>query len=124
MPYRKGGRCMAWEDSFGKLPSRTWNRAAGVAMLAGLFALGVGIGCGCTSLMIAAGAVIFIAGLVPAAVDCRDAKRRPEPLDRTQATPAAIGWHVPKWDIENIQQETSGGRLVWIEPQADWQRLH
>ena len=33
---------MAWMDRIGKLPSRTLNRAAGVAMLAGLFALGVG----------------------------------------------------------------------------------
>ncbi len=39
---------MAWWDRLGKLPTKTLNRAAGVAMLAGLFALGIGIGYGCT----------------------------------------------------------------------------
>jgi hypothetical protein len=114
---------MAWMDRFGKLPSRTLNLAAGVLMLAGLFALGVGIGCGCSSLMIAAGAVMFIAGLVPSAVDCRDAKRRHEPTIRAEAVPAATAWRAPeRGDMENIGRETGG--LVWIEPQADWQRLH
>ena len=90
-------------------------------MLAGLFALGIGIGCGCTLLMIAAGAVMFIAGLVPFAVDCRDAKRRPEPTSRPEAVPAATEL-APEWDMEKIEQKTGG--LVWIEPQADGHRLH
>jgi len=113
---------MAWMDRIGKLPSRTLNLAAGVAMLAGLFALGVGIGCGCTPLMITAGAVMFIAGLVPSAVYCRDAKRRPEPISRPEAVPAAIMWPAAEWDMENIERESGG--LVWSEPQAEWQRLH
>ena len=104
---------MAWWDRLGKLPTKTLNRAAGVAMLAGLFALGIGIGYGCTSLMIAAYAVIFLAGLVPAAVDCRDAKRRHEPTARPKAVPAATVL-APEWDMENIQQETGSG-LVWFE---------
>jgi hypothetical protein len=111
---------MAWMDRFGKLPSRTLNRAAGVAMLAGLFVLGVGIGTGCTLLMIAAGAVMFIAGLVPALVDCRDAKRRHEPTARPEAA-AAVTWPAPVLDMEKIERESG---LVWIEPQAEWQRLH
>jgi hypothetical protein len=111
---------MAWWDRFGKLPSKTLNRAAGVAMLAGLFALGVGIGTGGTLLMIAAGAVMFIAGLVPAAVDCREAKRRHQPTVRPEVPPASIMWPAP--DMENSGRESGG--LVWIEPQADRQRLH
>ncbi len=111
---------MAWV-SFDRLRSKTLNLAAGVAMLAGLFALGIGIGCGCTPLMIAAGAVIFIAGLVPSAVDCRDAKRRPEPTARPEAVPA-VTRPAPEWDMEKIERETDG--LVWIEPQAEGRRLH
>jgi hypothetical protein len=80
---------MAWV-SVDRVASTTLNGAAGVAMLAGLFALGVGIGGGCTPLMIAAGAVIFLAGLVPSAVDCRDAKRRVEEAARPKAPQAAI----------------------------------
>jgi hypothetical protein len=90
-------------------------------MLAGLFALGVGIGCGCTLLMIAAGAVIFVAGLVPAAVDSRDSKRRHQPTARPEAVPAAMAWRAPEWDMEMIGRESG---LVWIEAEADRQRLH
>jgi hypothetical protein len=112
---------MGWVDSIGKLPSRTLNGAAGVAALAGVFALGVGIGSGCTILMIAAFAVIVPASLVPAAVDMRDAKRRHVPTVWPKAPPTAMGWRAPEWDIENIGRE-SGGQLVGIEP--DRQRLH
>lgn len=112
---------MARRYSFGKLPSATLNLAAGMAMLAGLFALGVGIGSGSTPLLIAAYAVIFLAALVPAAVDLRDSKRRPEPTSRPEAVPAAAEL-VPEWDMEKIEQKTGG--LVWIEPQADGHRLH
>jgi hypothetical protein len=69
-------------SGFARLPTKTLNRAAVVAMLAGVFALGIGIGWGCSSLMIAAEVVILAAGLVPAVVDCCDAKRRPEPPAR------------------------------------------
>jgi hypothetical protein len=112
---------MAWMDRIGKLPSRTLNLAAGVAMLAGLFALGVGIGTGCTPLMVAGGAVIFIGGLVPAAVDCRDAKRRHEPTARREAA-AAVTRPAAEWDMENNGRESGG--LVWIELEAKRQRLH
>jgi hypothetical protein len=111
---------MAWV-SFDRVASTTLNGAAGVAMLAGLFALGVGIGGCCTPLMIAAGAVMFFAGLVPSAVDCRDAKRRVEAA-RREAVPAAIKRPAAECNIENIERETGG--LVWIEPQAKWRRLH
>jgi hypothetical protein len=120
---------MAWWDRLGKLPSKTLNLAAGVAMLAGLFALGVGIGCGCTPLLIAAGAVMFIAGLVPSLVDLRDTKRRVEAA-RREAVPAAIRRTATEWDMENIGRDRSlprtgcGGGLVWIEPEPDRQRLH
>jgi hypothetical protein len=115
---------MAWWDRLGKLPTRTLNGAAGVAALAGLFALGVGIGSGCTLLLMAAFAVIFPASLVPAVVDCRDAKRRHVATVRPKAMPAATGWRAPGWDMGNIERETGGGRLVWIEPEADRKRLH
>jgi hypothetical protein len=111
---------MAWMKRFDKLPTKTLNRAAGMAMLAGLFALGVGIGTGCTLLMIAAGAVMFVAGLVPPLLDCRDAKRRHVPTVWPKVPPAAIGWRAPEND--NSERETGG--LVWIEPQSDRQRLH
>jgi uncharacterized protein YjeT (DUF2065 family) len=107
-------------NRLGKLPSRTLNRAAGVAMLAGLFALGVGIGTGGTLLMIASGAVMVIAGLVPAAVDCRDAKRLVEAARREAA--AAVTRPAAEWDMENNGRESGG--LVWIEPESPRQRLH
>jgi hypothetical protein len=112
---------MAWMDRFDKLPSTTLNLAAGVAALAGVFALGVGIGSGCTILMIAAFAVIVPASLVPAAVDMRDAKRRHLPTVWPKAPPTAMGWRAPDRNIENIGRESG---LVWIEPQEDRQRLH
>jgi hypothetical protein len=112
---------MGWVDSIGRLPSRALIRLAGVAALAGVFALGVGIGSGCTILMIAAFAVIFPASLVPAAVDMRDAKRRHVPTVWPKAPPTAMGWRAPEWDIENIERE-SAGRLVGIEPER--YRLH
>jgi hypothetical protein len=111
---------MAW-DRFDKLPSRTLNLAGCVASLAGLFALGVGIGSGCTSLMVAAFAVIFPASLVPSLVDLRDTKRRVKEAARPEAAPAAR-WRARERDMEKIARETGG--LVWIEPQAERQRLH
>jgi hypothetical protein len=111
---------MAWV-SFDRVASTTLNGAAAVAMLAGVFALGVGIGSDCRLLMIAAGGVIFIGGLVPSVVDCRDAKRRHVPTVWPKAPPTAMGWGAPEWDMENIERE-SGGRLVGIEPER--YRLH
>jgi hypothetical protein len=114
---------MAWV-SFDRVASTTLNGAAAVAALIGVFALGVGIGSGCTLLIIATFAVIFPACLVPSLVDVRDTKRRVKEAARPKAPQAATAWRAPEWDIENIERETYGDGLVWIEPQADRQRLH
>jgi hypothetical protein len=113
---------MAWV-SFDRVASTTLNGAAAVAMLAGLFALGVGIGSDCTLLMIATFAVIFPACLVPSLVDLRDTKRRVKEAARPQGIAAAIRLRAPERNIEDIERE-SGGRLVWIELEPDRQRLH
>ena len=86
---------------------------AGVAVMVGLAALGVGVGTGWTLLIVAAYAIIFLAGLVPAAVSRHESEPR-RAAARPDAPPAAAGWRAP-------EAETSGKR-VWIEPER--QRLH
>ena len=115
---------MAWMNRFEKLPSGTLNLAAGVVLLAGCSPRASASASPARRLIIAAEVVILAAGLVPSLVDLRDTERHVREAARPQVTTAAIGWRAPEWDMENIQQETSGGRLVWIEPQADWHRVH
>ena len=102
---------MAWLGRLAGLPSSALNRAAGVAVMVGLAALGGGIGSGCMLLVVAAYAVIFLAGLVPALVDWRDA---------IPCRPTAAGERPDA--RRRIERETGDGRLVWIEP--DRHRLH
>ena len=63
---------MAGSEHVAGRPGAALNWAAGMVAMAGLAALGVGIGTGCTLLLAAACAVIFVAGLVPAFVEWRD----------------------------------------------------
>ena len=109
---------MAWLDCLAGLPSTTLIRAAGVAAMVGLAALGVGIGAGCTLLLVAAYAVIFLADLTPALVDWRDSIPR-RAAARAEATPTA---GEPPPAVRRIERETGDGRLVWIE--SDRHRLH
>lgn len=104
---------MAKNKRLAGLPSTAPNRAAGVAAMVRLAALSVSIGTGCTLPLVAAYAVIFLAGLIPALVAWRDSIPRPAVAARAEATTAA-GERPPA--RRRIEGETSGGRLVSIEP--------
>ena len=82
---------------------------AGVAVLAGLAALGIGNG---VRLLIVAGcAVIFLASLLPSAMKCRQRKA----ADRPEAMAVADAWPA-------VEEQTGGVPRVWIEPEQ--RRLH
>ena len=110
---------MAWSEHVVGRPGAALNWAAGMVAMVGLAALGVGIGTGCTLLLAAAYAVIFVAGLVPALVDWRDSIRRCRTAVCAEAGSTTVARTVAG---RKIECETGDRLLVWIEPERH--RLH
>lgn len=136
---------MRWLDRLGALSSRTRDVVTLVAAICGLGGVGVGIATGSTLLLVAAYAVVFAAGLVPAVADWCEANAALEAIHRQNEEQSAID--TPQRCVEtNIasreeaeakikayyarlecEPDTGSGRfqeLVSVQHQPGWDRVH